>query len=81
MTKIGAITKKINDNLGLMMTDMTTLWTSLQEAIVKIQAINLQNKLKLGGYTLWVDASGKLRIFEGTPTSDTAGVVVGTQTA
>lgn len=64
-----------------MLSDMTTLWTNLQEAIVKIQAINLQNKLKLGGYTLWVDASGKLRIFEGNPTSDTAGVVVGTQTA
>lgn len=60
---------------------MTTMWTSLQEAIVKIQAINLQNKLVLGGYTLWVDANGKLRIFEGTPTSDTDGVVVGTQTA
>lgn len=64
-----------------MLSDMSTLWTSLQEAIVKIQAINLQNKLKLGGYTLWVDANGKLRIFEGNPTSDTAGVVVGTQTA
>lgn len=60
---------------------MTAMWTSLQEAIVKIQAINLQNKLVLGGYTLWVDANGKLRIFEGTPTSDTDGVVVGTQTA
>ncbi|MGQ6545401.1 hypothetical protein ACUND2_22285 [Serratia sp. IR-2025] len=60
---------------------MTAMWTSLQEAVVKIQAINLQNKLVLGGYTLWVDANGKLRIFEGTPTSDTDGVVVGTQTA
>lgn len=60
---------------------MTTMWTSLQEAVVKIQAINLQNKLVLGGYTLWVDADGKLRTFEGTPTNDTDGVVVGTQTA
>lgn len=67
--------------VNTMMSDMTTLWTSLQEAIVKIQAINLQNKLVLGGYTLWVDADGKLRIFEGTPTSDTDGTVVGTQTA
>ena len=60
---------------------MTAMWTSLQEAIVKIQAINLQNKLVLGGYTLWVDADGKLRIYQGTPSSDTDGVVVGTQTA
>lgn len=59
---------------------MTAMWTSLQEAVVKIQAINLQNKLVLGGYTLWVDANGKLRIFAGTPTSNTDGVVVGTQT-
>lgn len=60
---------------------MTTMWTALQEAIVKIQAINLQNKLVLGGYTLWVDTNGKLRIYEGTPTSDTDGTVVGDQTA
>lgn len=60
---------------------MTAMWTSLQEAIVKIQAINLQNKLVLGGYTLWVDADGKLRIYQGTPSSDTDGVVVGTQSA
>jgi hypothetical protein len=36
--------------------------------------------LYLGGYSLWVDASGKLRILGSVPTSDTDGVVVGTQT-
>lgn len=52
-----------------------------QEAIIKIQAINLTNKLKLGEYTLWVDANGKLRIVQGVPSGDLVGVVVGTQTA
>lgn len=52
----------------------------MMEAIVKIQGINLQNKLLLGGYQIWVDAQGKLRIKNGAPTSDTDGTVVGTQT-
>ena len=52
----------------------------MTEAIVKIQGINLQNKLSLGGYQIWVDAQGKLRIKNGAPTSDTDGTVVGTQT-
>jgi hypothetical protein len=38
------------------------------------------NPLRLGSYTLWVDATGDLRIKNGTPTSDTDGTVVGTQT-
>lgn len=36
--------------------------------------------LKLGAYSLWVDSSGRLRIKNGVPTSDTDGTVVGTQT-
>lgn len=52
----------------------------MTEAIVKIQGINLQNKLLLGGYQIWVDSQGKLRIKNGAPTSDTDGTVVGTQT-
>lgn len=35
--------------------------------------------LILGAYYLWVDATGDLRIKNGAPTSDTDGVVVGTQ--
>lgn len=35
---------------------------------------------RLGGHRLWVDASGRLRIKNGAPTSDTDGVVVGSQT-
>jgi len=35
---------------------------------------------RLTDYAMWVDSSGDLRIFSGNPTSDTAGVVVGTQT-
>jgi len=37
-------------------------------------------KLQLGGYYLWVDSSGRLRIKNGAPTSDTDGTIVGTQT-
>ena len=37
-------------------------------------------KLQLGNYYLWVDSSGRLRIKNGVPTSDTDGTVVGTQT-
>jgi hypothetical protein len=36
--------------------------------------------LQLGSYHFWVDASGRLRIKNGAPTSDTDGTVVGTQT-
>lgn len=36
--------------------------------------------LQLGSYHLWVDSSGRLRIKNGVPTSDTDGTVVGTQT-
>jgi hypothetical protein len=35
--------------------------------------------LKLGNYVLWVDSTGDLRIKNGTPTSETDGTVVGTQ--
>lgn len=35
---------------------------------------------RLTDYAMWVDSTGDLRIFSGNPTSDTAGVVVGTQT-
>jgi hypothetical protein len=37
------------------------------------------NHLKLGNYSLWVDATGDLRIKNGAPSSDTDGTVVGTQ--
>lgn len=36
-------------------------------------------KLRMGSWRLWVDASGRLRIKFGAPTSDTDGTVVGTQ--
>lgn len=60
--------------------DLQATLLQFQEAIIKIQAINLTNKLKLGDYTLWVDANGKLRIVQGEPSGDLVGVVVGTQT-
>lgn len=55
---------------------------SIMVTVVKIQAIDMQNHLLLGGYSLWVDSHGKLRIMNGVPVNeDTDGVVVGTQTA
>lgn len=38
-----------------------------------------ESHLILGPYHLWVDSSGDLRIKGGVPTSDTDGVVVGSQ--
>jgi len=35
--------------------------------------------LIMGNYHLWIDATGKLRIKDGAPTSDTDGTIVGTQ--
>jgi hypothetical protein len=34
----------------------------------------------LGAYQLWVDSAGRLRIKAGSPTSETDGTIVGTQT-
>jgi hypothetical protein len=36
-------------------------------------------KLQLDSYQFWIDRSGKLRIKNGSPTSDTDGTVVGSQ--
>lgn len=36
-------------------------------------------RLRLGNYYFWVDSSGRLRIKNGAPSSDTDGTVVGTQ--
>lgn len=37
------------------------------------------NDFALGGYRLWVDSTGRLRIKNGDPVSDTDGTIVGTQ--
>lgn len=36
------------------------------------------NVIQLGGYILWVDSTGNLRIKQGRPNSDTDGKIVGT---
>lgn len=38
-----------------------------------------KNFLRLGNYNLWIDGSGKLRMKNGQPSSDSDGTVVGTQ--
>jgi hypothetical protein len=43
-------------------------------------SIKYGGPLQLGSYHIWVDTSGRLRIKNGVPTSETDGTVVGTQT-
>lgn len=73
-------TSEDRKQVALTQAALQNVLNQIMEAVIKIQGINLQNKLLLGGYQLWVDASGKLRIKNGAPTSDTDGTVVGTQT-
>lgn len=40
---------------------------------------NAANLLTLGTYRIWPDSSGRLRIKNGVPTSDTDGTIIGTQ--
>lgn len=42
-------------------------------------AAHTDRPIQLGAYYLWVDSAGRLRIKNGTPTSDTDGTVVGAQ--
>ena len=51
----------------------------LVEMFTFTSAWNGSNPLKLGAYTFWVDATGDLRVVSGTPSSDTDGTVVGSQ--
>ncbi|MNM25977.1 hypothetical protein D3C81_364340 [compost metagenome] len=60
-----------------------TDWVGLRcltGAVAFTSSYNGTEPLKLGGYYLWVDASARLRIKSGAPTSDTDGTIVGTQT-
>jgi hypothetical protein len=42
-------------------------------------AWNSTNLLQLGNYRFWIDSSGRLRIKNGVPASDTDGTIVGSQ--
>lgn len=79
-TQKAAQTNEDREQVNAVQLALQGILGQMMEAIVKIQGINLQNKLLLGGYQIWVDAQGKLRIKNGAPTSDTDGTVVGTQT-
>lgn len=50
------------------------------EAAVTYEAAWNGNHPTLGVYHLWIDSSGRLRIKNSAPASDTDGTVVGTQT-
>ena len=59
---------------------LQNILNQLSLTIAKIQAIDLQNLLVLGGSYVWVDSSNRLRIGSVKPTDfDTEGVIVGTQ--
>ncbi|QYN79856.1 intradiol dioxygenase [Kosakonia phage Kc283] len=79
-TENAQLTDEDREQVNAVQLALQSILGQMTEAIVKIQGINLQNKLLLGGYQIWVDAQGKLRIKNGAPTSDTDGTVVGTQT-
>lgn len=74
-------TSEDREQVALTQQALQNVLNSIMDAVVKIQGINLQNKIMLGGYVLWVDSFGKVRIKNGEPTSDTDGTIVGTQTA
>jgi hypothetical protein len=50
-----------------------------QKSFIAGSAWNGGNLIQLGVYRLWVDASGRLRIKNGVPVSDTDGTIVGAQ--
>lgn len=79
-TENAQLTDEDREQVNAVQLALQNILGQMTEAVVKIQGINLQNKLLLGGYQIWVDAQGKLRIKNGAPTSDTDGTVVGTQT-
>lgn len=45
----------------------------------KVLDSSYEHGIQMGEYHIWVDGSGKLRIKNGVPNSDTDGVIVGTQ--
>lgn len=54
--------------------------SSISSAVTMVQGIKLQNILKLGTYSIWVDSLGRLRIMNGEPADkETDGIIVGTQ--
>lgn len=56
------------------------IYTSLLETTVMLQNLSTVGILKLGSYSLWVDAEGRLKIYNGTPSDKEAdGTIVGTQ--
>jgi len=50
---------------------------------IKAERVGIVNDsicLKIGDYYLWIDSTGDLRIKSSEPTTDTDGIVIGTQT-
>ena len=72
--------KSIRDSDDLVRSSLTTsgILQVAQSLRSEQSSWNFQ-PLKLGNYALWVDSSGRLRIKNGTPTSETDGTIVGTQ--
>jgi len=64
--------------IGEIYTTDTTVFPTPRLDLNLSSAWNNQH-LTLGNYCIWVDSSGRLRIKNGVPTSDTDGTIVGTQ--
>jgi hypothetical protein len=72
------------DDTGGSLYTVATFERSTGKVTMNANAVTIagtyQKPLYFGTYALWVDSSGKLRIKNGVPTSDTDGTIVGTQT-
>lgn len=63
-------------------TALQAVLDSIMVAVVRIQAIDMQNLLMLDGHFLWVDNQNRLRIHTAAPVDkNTDGTIVGTQSA
>lgn len=92
-TRSNFVADNLGGTLGDYVLNVTTPLTQVRhitqggnQETLKNQTLSLSTAawngslLNLGSYNFWVDGSGKFRIKSGTPSSDTDGTVVGTQT-
>ncbi|MBC8642138.1 hypothetical protein IAG25_35625 [Caballeronia sp. EK] len=68
-----------NTAVSLIYDSATSRWLLTNKLVTYSSAWNGALPFKLGAYYLWVDSSGRLRIKNSAPSTDTDGTVVGTQ--
>ena len=92
-TRANFVTDNLGGTLSDYVLNVTAPLTQIRHVLqggnqetLKNQTLSLSNAawnqslLNLGSYNFWVDGTGRFRIKSGTPSSDTDGSVVGTQT-